>query len=398
MQARSASEIDHHYRALRPRLLLYMVIGYAAFYLTRKSVNYVLPALQTDLGLDKGDIGLLGSLFYLSYGLSKFVAGLWHDGHGQRGFMGIGLFATGLLNVAFAFGESLTLLLAVWALNGFFQGWGWPPCARLLTHWYSRNERGFWWGCWNMSINLGGAIVPLISAFAAQRWGWQAAMLIPGAVSMVLGIWLTRQLTGTPQEEGLPSVGQWRHDPLELRQEQQSPPMGLWRMLRTTMLKNPMIWLLGVSYVLVYLIRIALNDWGSDVLFGGQRAPMILLFTLGLMVSVAALWLAPVHHYALLAGCFFTVGFFVFGPQMLIGLAAVECGHKGAAGSITGFLGLFAYLGAALAGWPLSRVIEGYGWSGMFSLLSIAAVLMGLLLMPLLMASVTTSTERRIKQ
>lgn len=137
--------------------------------------------------------------------------------------------------------------------------------------------------------------------------------------------------------------------------------------------------------------------WGSDLLFSGQRAPMILLFTLGLMVSVAALWLAPVHHYALLAVCFFTVGFFVFGPQMLIGLAAVECGHKAAAGSITGFLGLFAYLGAALAGWPLSLVIERYGWSGMFSLLSVAAVLMGLLLMPLLMASITTSAAQRIK-
>ena len=96
--------------------------------------------------------------------------------------------------------------------------------------------------------------------------------------------------------------------------------------------------------------------------------------------------------------CFFTVGFFVFGPQMLIGLAAVECGHKAAAGSITGFLGLFAYLGAALAGWPLSRVIERYGWSGMFSLLSVAAVLMGLLLMPLLMAGITTTHARRIKQ
>lgn len=33
--------------------------------------------------------------------------------------MGIGLFATGVLNVVFAFGESLTLLLAVWTLNGF---------------------------------------------------------------------------------------------------------------------------------------------------------------------------------------------------------------------------------------------------------------------------------------
>lgn len=127
MHAISSAEVEQRYRAFRPRLLLCMVVGYAAFYLTRKSVNYVLPALQSDLGLDKGDIGLMGSLFYLSYGLSKFAAGLWHDSHGQRAFMGCGLFATGLLNVLFAFGDSLPLLLVVWTLNGFFQGWGWPP-------------------------------------------------------------------------------------------------------------------------------------------------------------------------------------------------------------------------------------------------------------------------------
>jgi len=177
--------------------------------------------------------------------------------------MGIGLLATGVLNVLFVFSHSLPVLLFIWTLNGFFQGWGWPPCARLLTHWYSRNERGFWWGCWNTSINIGGAIVPLICAFAAHFWGWRAAMLAPGIVSIVLGIWLTAQLRGTPQEEGLPTVGEWRNDPLELRQQQHSPPMGLWQMLRTTVLQNPMIWLLGASYVLVYLIRIALNDWGN---------------------------------------------------------------------------------------------------------------------------------------
>ena len=424
-QGLSRADIDRRYRALRPRLLFSMVMGYAAFYLTRKSVNFVLPALQLDLGLSKSDIGLLGSLFYLSYGASKFAAGLWHDSHGSRAFMGVGLVMTGVLNMLFALGDSLPLLLVIWTLNGFFQGWGWPPCARLLTHWYSRNERGFWWGCWNTSINIGGAIIPLICALAAHAWGWQAAMLTPGIISALLGLWLCGRLRGTPQEEGLPTVGEWRHDPLELRQEQQSPPMTLWQMLRSTVLQNPMIWLLGGSYVLVYLIRIALNDWGnlwlaeshgvnllnanatvmlfevggllgalfagwgSDLLFSGQRAPMILLFTLGLIVAVAALWLSPVHHYALLAVSFFAIGFFVFGPQMLIGLAAVECGHKGAAGSITGFLGLFAYLGAALAGWPLSKLIEHYGWPGMFATLFIAAMLMGLLLMPLFMAGVS---------
>jgi OPA family sugar phosphate sensor protein UhpC-like MFS transporter len=130
MHAISSADIEHRYRACRPRLLLCMVVGYAAFYLTRKSVNYVLPALQSDLGLDKGDIGLMGSLFYLSYGLSKFAAGLWHDSHGQRAFMGCGLFATGLLNVLFAFGDALPLLLVVWTLNGFFRaGAGRPALA-----------------------------------------------------------------------------------------------------------------------------------------------------------------------------------------------------------------------------------------------------------------------------
>jgi len=40
-----------------------MVIGYAAFYLTRKSVNFAMPVMQLELGLTKGDIGLLGTLF-----------------------------------------------------------------------------------------------------------------------------------------------------------------------------------------------------------------------------------------------------------------------------------------------------------------------------------------------
>ena len=421
----SATDVDKNYRYWRVHLLLSMVIGYAAFYLTRRSVTFAMPVMQLELGLTKGDIGLLGTLFYLAYGGSKFISGIYSDRTGARWFMGVGLLMTGVLNILFAFCHSLTALLIVWTLNGFFQGWGWPPCARLLTHWYSRNERGFWWGCWNTSINIGGAAVPLLSGLLAATWGWQAALLVPGAVGIVLGLWLCRQLCGTPQQEGLPTVGVWRRDPLELRQEQQSPPMSMTQILRQTILQNRTIWLLGVSYVLVYLIRIALNDWGniwlaenhgvnllsanatlslfelggllgalfagwgSDLLFRGQRAPMILLFSLGLFLTVTALWLAPVHHFGLLALSFFSIGFFVFGPQMLIGLAATEYSHKDAAGTVTGFLGLFAYLGAALAGWPLAVVMQHYGWSGFFAVLTMASAFVGLLLMPMMMAGIS---------
>lgn len=75
-----------------------------------------------------------------------------------------------------------------------------------------------------------------------------------------------------------------------------------------------------------------------------------------------------------------------FGPQMLIGMAAAECSHKEAAGAATGFVGLFAYLGASLSGWPLAKVMEVWHWTGFFVVIAIAAGISALLLLPFLNA------------
>ncbi|STG51325.1 major facilitator superfamily protein [Escherichia coli] len=88
--------------------------------------------------------------------------------------------------------------------------------------------------------------------------------------------------------------------------------------------------------------------WGSDKLFNGNRGPMNLIFAAGILLSVGSLWLMPFASYVMQATCFFTIGFFVFGPQMLIGMAAAECSHKEAAGAATGFVGLFAIWGRRL--------------------------------------------------
>jgi len=79
----------------------------------------------------------------------------------------------------------------------------------------------------------------------------------------------------------------------------------------------------------------------------------------------------------------FSIGFLVFGPQMLIGVAAAELTHKNAAGTATGFVGLFGYLGAALSGLPLGLVIQNYHWAGFFIIVSICSVLSVVALLPL---------------
>ena len=115
--------------------------------------------------------------------------------------------------------------------------------------------------------------------------------------------------------------------------------------------------------------------WGSDKIFKGRRAPVNVLFAFGVIFAIVALYLSPPGFLILDYTLMFIIGFFIFGPQMLIGMAAVELSHKKAAGTSNGFVGWVAYLGAATAGYPISKIAEIWGWQGFFTTLGICGVL-----------------------
>ncbi len=414
------AEVEQLYRYWRIQIMLGMYAGYAVFYFTRKSFNYVMPQMISDLGFTLSDIGLIGTLFYLVYGCSRFFSGMLSDMANPRWFMGVGLMVTGVLNILFGASSGLLLFTGLWVVNAFFQGWGWPPCSRLLTSWYSRNERGRWWALCNTSHNVGGALIPLLAGVLTVHYGWRYGMIVPGIIAIITGAFVCYRLRDRPVSMGLPSVGQWRSDALELQQEQQSAALPLAAILRRYIFTNRALWLLAASYVFVYIVRIGINDWGnlylterhnyplvmansalsmlevggfigtlaagwgSDKLFNGNRNPMNIIFMLGIFLSVGLLWMVGSGHWFFNAACFFLIGFFIFGPQMLIGMAA-ESAHKESAGAATGFVGIFGYLGAALSGYPLAKVMEVWQWQGFFIVLSLATLISAVLLIPLLL-------------
>ena len=77
------------------------------------------------------------------------------------------------------------------------------------------------------------------------------------------------------------------------------------------------------------------------------------------------------------------IGFFLYGPQMLIGLCGAELVGPASVGASEGFLGWVAYLGAANAGAPLSYVVREYGWTTYFSTLVGACCMALVLLLPM---------------
>jgi MFS transporter, OPA family, sugar phosphate sensor protein UhpC len=334
--------------------------------------------------------------------------------------MSIGLILTGVLNVLFGMSSSLLFFALFWGLNGWFQGWGWPGCARLLTHWYSQKERGTWWGIWNTSHNIGGAVIPLLAAYCCHRWGWRAAMYVPGGLCIFLGLILINRLRDTPQSLGLPIIEKYKNDfPPSAHLILEERELTAKQILFECVLQNRYIWLLAISYFFVYIVRQAVNDWSvlflvkekgyrqlaaagcvcwfevggffgslaagwfSDRLFTGRRGPINVLFMLGVIFSVFGLYLVPPGMVLIDAAMLFLIGFFVFGPQMLIGVAAAELSHKKAAATATGFAGSFAYLGAATAGYPLGRVIHQGGWYQYFLILTACGIMAALLLIPM---------------
>lgn len=415
--------VKKEYKYWRLRIFYSMYIGYAFFYLTRKSFTFVMPAMIADLGFTKTDLGILGSILYVTYGISKFVSGIMSDRSNPRYFMSIGLILTGVFNILFGWSSSILFFALLWGLNGWFQGWGWPPCARLLTHWYSQSERGTWWGLWNTSHNVGGALIPLVVAAIAQMFGWRWAMHVPGMLCIVVGFFLINRLRDTPQSLGLPAIEKYRHKigkEKELAEDDDTEEnVSRTQMLMDFVIKNKYIWTLAFAYFFVYIVRTAVNDWGqlflyekkgfseitaascifffeaggflgslaagwfSDKIFSGRRGPINALFAFVVTLAVAGLWFTPYGSIALASAVMFAIGFFVFGPQMLIGVAAAELSHKKAAGTATGFIGWFAYFGAAAAGFPFGKITQDYGWEAFFLVLTVCALISTLFLIPL---------------
>lgn len=408
------------YRYWRIRILYSMFIGYAFYYFTRKSFTFAMPGLIQDLGFDKSQLGILGSILSITYGISKFASGIIGDRTNPRYMMAIGLILTGICNICFGLSSSIFFFALFWGLNGWFQGFGWPPCARFLTQWYSHSERGSWWSTWNVSHNVGGFLIPWVAGVALQYFGWRYAMYIPGILCILVGFFLINRLRDTPQSLGLPPIEKYRNDYIDkIETEDGEKELSSKQILIDFVLKNPYIWLLAVAYFFVYAVRTGINDWtalflveskgyssigangcvslfevggffgslaagwSSDRLFLARRGPVNVLFSVGMLIFIGLFWMVPVGYTLLDSISMFCIGFAIFGPQMMIGLAAAELSHKKAAATSTGFVGFFAYIGAAFAGYPLGSISQLLGWEGFYWALLICCAISVLLLIPL---------------
>ena len=177
--------ITRRYRYWQTRVLISSIIGYATFYFVRANLPIAMPLMERNLGIQKQQLGLFLTLHGLLYGVSKFANGFLGDRANARAFMAFGLGASALTNIFFGFNSAVVLLGLIWMINGWFQGMGFPPCARLLTNWFSPRQLASRMSIWNISHQIGGGLVAVLCGYLVVI-NWRLAFFVPAAIAFTV--------------------------------------------------------------------------------------------------------------------------------------------------------------------------------------------------------------------
>jgi OPA family glycerol-3-phosphate transporter-like MFS transporter len=415
---RPAAKIDSSYRRLRWQVFGGIFVGYAAFYLVRNNFALALPdVLKAHPEYTKTELGSAMTGLSLAYGLSKFIMGSVSDRSNPRWFMPLGLLLTSALTFSFgvtpALYSSLTLIIGLQFVNGWFNGMGWPPCGKSMVHWWSTKERGLTVGVWNVAHNVGGASVAAIATWAvAEFHDWGATFWFNAAIAAAIAVLILFLLRDTPQSCGLPSIEEYKNDYPPDYSEQHERTFTFKEIFFGYVLNNKFLWYIAIANAFIYFVRYGVLNWIptylqtaknfnfkeagfawtafelagipgtilcgviSDKVFKGRRAPATILFM--------ALTLAGIIVYALNGkgplwidvASLIAVGFFIYGPIMLVGLHALDLVPKKAAGTAAGFTGFFGYaFGSAIAGTGVGWIADHWGWNGVFTTMVACCIL-----------------------
>ena len=394
------------YRRWQRRVLLSTIIGYATFYFVRKNLSVAMPVMEHDLHISKSALGLFITLHGVLYGVSKFANGFFGDRCNARMFMVVGLAASAVMNVFFGLSSAVVTLGVVWMLNGWFQGMGFPPCARLMNHWFPPREYATKMSIWNISHSLGAGFILVLCGYVLVPVDWRLCFFVPAGIALSCAFCLWFTLPDTPPSVGLPEV---EGTQTELPAPETSAEFRAF--LMRAVFRNKYIWLVSVTNFFVYILRYAVLDWGPTLLHEakhlsiGNSSLMVAAFeAAGIVGALLAGWLTDRLFggramrvglfYMVLAGVALllfwkgagesklwntvwlcTAGFFIYGPQSLIGIAAAKLATKRAAATAVGLTGLFGYLSTVLSGWGLGALVEWKGWDAGFAALLVVAVI-----------------------
>lgn len=165
---------------------------YFSTYLGRLNYSACLNEIILSEGFDKSQGGLIGTCFFLAYGVGQLLSGFLGDRLPPKKLVFTGMAVSALANLGMAVFHSPEAMMACWCVNGLFQALVWSPMIRLLYD-YLTTERRMKSCLWlNSTVPLGTMAAYGLSALFLKITGnWRTMFVMPFVVLLALSfLWL----------------------------------------------------------------------------------------------------------------------------------------------------------------------------------------------------------------
>jgi sugar phosphate permease len=427
--------IKKKYNYWQWRTLIILMLGYALFYIVRKNFSITMPALESELGISKVQLGLFLTLNGIIYGVSRFINGFLVDRiKAKRILMATGLALSAVVTILIGLSPQMNGLFhflddsgkatvglvyyigTLWLINGYLQGMGYPPCCTLMAHWIKPSELATKQAIWNTSHSIGAGLAALICGTLILGGlgysAWQMCFFIPGILAFAGAFLLLLGLKDNPSDVGLPDPETLDDNKTEVAKDDPAEAKRKYKLLIGRMVfKNPIIWILAIANFFTYIIRFTILDWGSMILtqfkgmsietagvaiasteivggilgtlFGGWITDKVfkskaqVTSCIGLFCATICMlifWRLPKSANTAALIAIIMASFFIYMPQALLGIAASNQATKTVAASANGILGILGYLSTTVSGVLFGFLADKYGWNSVF----VVAICMGI--------------------
>ena len=307
------------------RTILVSMVVYAIYYFVRKNFSIAMPGLTAEYGISNTSFGIIIALGSLIYGTSRFVNGFIVEKVSTKAFMALGLLLCAIANFCFGFGVDLSYLITgvhegpqfvnmlilimgvTIVLNQYFQGMGYPPCARMLPMWIHPSQLSTKMSIWNTSHSIGafsavivcGLVMTNLGAdmsgdssvvtriaqnlagsikgwdalteveqqsrilsYASHYGAWKWCFFIPAIVAVGGSVLCFAALKDAPSDVGLSELEGTQTGKKELEGKAGAHAA----FLREMVFRNKWVWMLAFANIFVYVLRMGVLDWGPKFL------------------------------------------------------------------------------------------------------------------------------------
>ena len=157
-------------------------------FMDRQVVAAVVEPMKAALGLNDGEMGILGTVFLLSIAVFSFPISYLIDRWSRRKAMGIMALLWSMFTAANGFAWNFWSFLIPRSLVGVGEAGFVPGGSAMIGAAYSKKARGIAMGVFNAAVPLGVALGSLAGGIVAKQYGWQAPFFIFAIPGIVLGL------------------------------------------------------------------------------------------------------------------------------------------------------------------------------------------------------------------